>query len=222
MDQQQQKPVKPLVGKNVLSLFGIGAAIFIALFLIIVFAVAKSGIIDVPVFSKLYKGPSPVRIIESQPIDDTAFKTILSERLSEQTKTSKPPFRLRINDAELTGALISVIDVALRDQAWKALTVQIASTPEYLELFGKFQRGFIHADVRLRLKPVVENGGIRFEVTDFRFGDYPVHPSLAGRFAGIIFSRDLGTWKLKLGDMEIQEADSGNGYLELLSSYQTP
>jgi hypothetical protein len=213
-----QKPIKPLVGKNVLSIFGIVSSIALALFLLMAFIVSESGFIHVPVFSRFYKGPTPIRIVQSKPMDETAFKVLLSERFFEQLKKNNPPFRFKIYDAELTGALVSVIDLALRDQAWKALAVQMASTPEYLELYGRFQRGFVHSDVRLRLKVIVEDGGVRFDVTDFRFGDFPVHPSLAGRFAGVIFSRDLGIWKLKFGDIEIQEANPGNGYLELVSS----
>jgi hypothetical protein len=108
---------------------------------------------------------------------------------------------IQITEKELTGGIRSAIAQALRDQGATADNVQIVVTPDFLELSGRLMQGGTTADVRVRFVPVVDDGGIRFDPVDVRLGDYPIHPSYAHQLAGILFSRDFGTWIVSFGDI---------------------
>ncbi|MBI4138746.1 hypothetical protein HY479_01190 [Candidatus Uhrbacteria bacterium] len=216
---QMKKTVKPVFGKNALSLLTLAVSILIAFVLAAAFAVAKTGVIAVPIFSLLYRGPQPSRLVESPPIDATAFRVMVSSRLIAETLTKNPlPYRIRMTDEELTGGFQGAVTLALRDQFWQAEHVQAIAVPDALELYGRFRRGRLHADIKARFRPTVEKGGARFDLTGFWFGDYPVHPRFATLVAGWIFSRDLGTWILRFGDIELQGVELQEGRFELLAS----
>lgn len=212
------KTLKPILGKNFFIVFFEAVAVIFIFFLLSAFAIAKSGVLTVPVFSRFYSGPAAAREVASAPLDPTAFRALISQRFSEQLESVKPPYVIKLSEEELTGALKSVIDTTLRDELWQAEKIQLISQAGYLEMFAHFKHGAWRAEMRIRLKPIVENGGLRFEVVDFRFGDYPVHPKLAKLIAGWVFSRDLGTWILRFGDIQLSRVNLAEGSVDLYAS----
>ncbi|MFH1078073.1 MAG: hypothetical protein V1745_02185 [Patescibacteria group bacterium] len=218
--QPAVKPAKPIVGKNMFSVLSVIAGFVLAVLMLIAFLVAKTGIIEIPIFSWFYEGPEPVRYVESTPITADAFRVLVSSRLIAKAakRETLPPYTIRVTEQEMTGGLNSVIYRALRDQEWKTSMVQLAATPGFLEFLGKFQHGPLHVDTRVRFRPVVEKGGIRFEPIDIRVGDYPIHPSIVRTVAGIIFSRDLGTWILTFGDGALEQAKLEEGAVDIVAS----
>lgn len=217
-----KKGLKPILGRNFLVVVLESAAVILVVFLLAAFALAKSGAVNVPVFSSFYSGPAAAREVTALPLDPTAFKALISQRFFEQLESGKPPYLIKLSDGELTGALESVIDTALRDASWQAQKIQLISQPGHLEMFARFKRGAWQAEMRIWLKPVVENGGVRFEVIDFRFGDHPIHPKLAKLIAGWVFSRDFGTWILRFGDIELSRVNLTEGVVELYISPAKP
>ncbi|MBU2508756.1 hypothetical protein KKE33_00010 [Patescibacteria group bacterium] len=200
------------------------ASIFIVIILIILavlaFLLAKTGIVEVPLFSRFYKGPVPTRIIEADPIDPQDFQYILSDRLIKQIQTTAPPYKISISEEELSGALRSVIDTAFRDQGWEVENVQLAVLPESVEFWGEFKQGYLSADILIKMKPIVEDGGLRFETLGTRLGDYPVPSKLADQVAGLVFGRDLGTWLIEFEDIAFQKIDMQNGFLVISAAPQ--
>ncbi|MBU1348915.1 hypothetical protein KJ781_02505, partial [Patescibacteria group bacterium] len=193
--------------------------IILATLLLLAFAVAKTGIVEVPGFSRFYHGPEAVRAVTPTPMTADAFRVLVSSRLiSKAAQGLRPPYTVRVTEGELTGGLGAVIGVALRDESWKVSEAQIAVTPEFLEFLGKFEWGVFHVDTRIRFTAIVEKGGVRFEPTDIRFGDYPIHPSFARSIAGIVFSRDLGTWILTFGDGMLEQATLVDGAVDIVAS----
>ena len=217
-----KKGLKPILGRNFLVVVLEFAAVILVLFLLAAFALAKSGVVSVPVFSSFYSGPEAAREITASPLDPQAFKAIISRRFLDQLESGKPPYLIKLSDEEITGSLESVIDMALRDASWQAQKIQLISQTGHLEMFVRFKRGVWKAEMRVRLKPIVENGGARFEVIDFRFGDYPIHPKLAKLIAGWVFSRDFGTWILRFGDIELSRVNLTEGTVELYTSPAKP
>lgn len=224
VDPNQPPVTKPVFGKNALSILVMVAVIFLIVIVGGAFALAKSGLVTVPVFSeRFYTGPQPIRKVQSAPIDATAFRVLVSSRLLAQTAERKPPpYVITLSETELTGALKGVIDQAFRDQGWTVNASQVAVMPTYLEFTGLFVRGPVHLDVRVRFMPVLEQGGVRFLMKDIRLGDYPLHPKAAERLAGLVFARDLGTWALSLGDVHLESVILQSGALQLVTSVKTP
>jgi hypothetical protein len=212
-------PIKPIVGKNVFSVLAVIAACVLAFLLILAFAVAKTGLIEIPIFSASYHGPQPVRVVTPVPMTAEAFRVLVSSRLLAMAAEGKiPPYTVTVSEGEMTGGLSTVITQALRSDQWETSGLQLAVTEQYLEFFGHFRRGVMGVDSRIRLVPVVDQGGLRFEPTDIRFGDYPVHPALARYLTGVIFSRDLGTWILTFGETTLRKITLHDGALDIVAS----
>lgn len=216
------KPIKPLVGKNVFSVLSVIAACVLAFLLILAFAIAKTGLVEIPLFYAFYRGPEPIRRVTPVPMTAEAFRVLVSSRLLAMAAEGKPsPYTVTVSEGEMTGGLAAVINRALRNEQWKASDVQLAVTEDYLEFFGRFRRVAVRIDVRVRFRPIVEQGGVRFEPTDIRFGDYPIHPAIARYVAGIVFSRDLGTWILTFGDVTPQKIILRDGAIDIVA-YPAP
>ncbi|MFA5935414.1 MAG: hypothetical protein WC787_00970 [Patescibacteria group bacterium] len=212
-----------MIGKNVLSVLSIFAAVVLVLILLAAFAIAKTGLVTIPVFSRLYHGPAPTRVVRTQPIEANAFRVLVSGRLLAQTNQGElPPYEIRLSEAELTGALLGAIPQALRDERWKIEHAQLVVTPSYVEANGRLVSRALRADLRARFLPVIEKGGLRLVPVDIRFGDYPIHPDLAYRLAGLLFSRDFGTWILTFGDTRLESVRLEDASLELSASPVRP
>jgi len=212
------RPTKPIFGKNALIVMSVIAGCILAVILLLAFAVAKTGVIEVPFFSRFYHGPEPVHVVAPEAMSADAFRVLVSSRLlAMAAEGKKPPYTTRVTENEMTGGLKAVIDLALRDEQWKASDVQLAVTKDYLEFTGKFQRNTIHVDMRVRFIPIVETNGVRFEPTDVRFGDYPVDPGVARYVAGLILSRDLGTWLMTFGEATLQRVILRDGAVDIVA-----
>jgi hypothetical protein len=208
-----------MIGKNTLVVMGIFAAIFLGLGLMFLFILAESGLVRVPVFSSFYRPPEPTHVVTADPIDAAAFRALLANRISARAASGeKPPFSVTLTEKELTGVLHGVIRDALRDEAWTVERLQLALTAEMVELSGRLKRNSLTADLRVRFTPVVENGGLRLDPTDVRFGAIPIHPAMARQLAGVLFSRDFGTWVISFNDMRLNTVTTETGLIRLTIS----
>lgn len=218
-----QPVVKPVIGKNILSVLSTFAAIILVLIFGSAFILAKTGFVNVPLFSRWYVGPKPIRIVEAEPIDATAFRVLVSSRiLAQAAANKKPPYKISLSEAELTGGVQSVINQALRDQDWQIENPQLAITPESVEFFGRLRRNATRVEVLFKFEPVVQNGGLKFEPSYLRVGDYPIHPKLINDLASLFFSRDLGTWVFSSGDIRLESVILKDGKLDLTVSQRAP
>jgi hypothetical protein len=213
--------VRPAFGKNAASVLAVFAAIVLLMLGFAAFAVAKTGLVHVPLMSRFYTGPEPVRVIEASALTTDQFRALMEERIATQIRSgAKPPYTVEITEQEITGALHGVINLVLQDKGWRAERSQVALTPKGIEFFGHLERGRTNADVRIRFDAIIENGSVRFEPTDIRFGDYPIHPALAQKLAGYLFARDVGTWMIQFGDAKLESVRFSEGKLELTASPQ--
>jgi hypothetical protein len=212
-----------MIGKNVAIVAGVFLAGLLLLVALGAFLVAKSGIVPVPLFSGAYHRPQPVRTVTSSPISEAIFRQRLSDRVLAQVASGKrPPYTISITEDELNGAFQNVVAQALRSEGWRVESSQVALAPEFFEVYGRLTQGDLHADLRIRFVPIVENGGVIFEPIDIRFGEYPIHPDLAHRLAGALFKRDFGTWVLSFGEIRLQSVQLREGALDLTITMPTP
>lgn len=221
LEPAEAAAVKPKIGKNILIVFLVILGLIIMGCLIIGVLVAKTGLVNVPVLSKLYKGPTPTRLVQTSKIEPAAFQYLLISRLTSQVQTGKPPYTFQLTEQELTGALQQGIAEAFRDQAWSVEIVQLVVTEQGLEFLGKFKQDKFKVEGLIRLRPTVQDGGILFTPVEIRLGDYPVPLALAERAAGLIFERDFGTWLLKFRDIIFQQVVSRDGFLQITASPAT-
>lgn len=207
---------RAVVGKNLLSVLSILVLILLLVLLAAAVALAKSGLMNVPLFSRFYRGPVPVRTVSSAPMNVDALRVLIGSRLLSQVNAGKkPPYIVRVNERELTGALGSAVDEVLRDQEWKTRQAQLAITPEFMEFTGSFRREPVLVEMRLRLVPAIQEGALSVTPVDIRLGDFPVSPGLSQELAGILFTRDFGSWRLTYGEVQLQRVELGDGYLNL-------
>ncbi len=231
--------IKPKLGKNALTVFLSLGAIAMLVVILALLLVAKSGIIVIPFFSRFYHAPRPVRTLMVQPLTADEFQQLMTSQLLSQVKAGKrPPYTIKLTEAELTGTVQNTVRLTLRDQAWKPIQVQMAVQPSGLEFFGRFVRPWItstrlgdsafgrfilqplHVDLLIRFTATMRDSSVRFDPSYIQIGDYPVPLSLAYQTASLIFKRDLGTFSLAFGDIQLKRFQLFKGWLELTTSAQ--
>lgn len=163
------------------------------------YGTAETGIVNVPFFSRWYTGPEPTRAVTASPLSSEQFQSRVVGRLSDSIYTGVPPYGFTVTEAELTGALKSTVQDAIRDREWDTDLLQIAVFPSGLEFTAHLKNGDLRFDFQALFIPIVEDGGLRFEAAEIHLGDIPLHPQLGMRIAGAVFSRDFGTWVFRLG-----------------------
>lgn len=215
--------IKPKVGKNILSCATIALLIAAVIFSLLALAVAKTGAVRLPLFSRLYRGPAPTRLVNAEPMSIDAFRVLIGSRFFSQLAAGKrPPYTVRVTEKELTGALENAIDTALRDQTWKQVFTQIVVRPTDLEFLSRFENGPLRFDILARIIPSLKDGGVSFEPVYMQIGDYRLPPSVAYNAVSLLFSRDLGTFTLKFGDAALSGLRLSDGALEISASQAAP
>lgn len=211
--------IAPKVGKNVIgcsALFVVATLIGICVLLILI---AKTGLIQIPAFSSLYHGPTPTRLVSAEPITPNAFKVLLGSRFfSQATAQLPPPYTVSVTEKELTGAVMNAIDVALRDGRWKQVYTQLVIRPTDLELLSQFERDALRIDLLVRFRPVVADGGVKFDPVFVQIGDYRLPAAAAYRAVSYVFARDLGTWIVKFGDATLQSLALHEGVMDVTAT----
>ena len=119
-----------------------------------------------------------------------------------------------MSEAELSGALQSVITNALHGQGWSIRTVQMAVRSTDLELYVQIDRGIFHADVVARFTPVIASDGLKLEPVFFQIGEYALPKSFVYPLLGYVFDRDLGAWNLSFGEIRLRTVVLHEGELE--------
>lgn len=207
--------VAPKKGKNAV----IAALVFLASAIVVIgglaYAVQATGTVRLPVLHALYRGPAPVRVVEPAPVGAERLRAIVGERLMASFEAGEQPAHVRFSESELTGALQDAALDAMRQEGWRAELLQVAAVDGALEFTAKLSRDRMRFEMRAEFVPVVEGGGLRFDIRSARIGDYPVHPALARRISGAVFSRDFGTWVFRLGSVAFTGVEIGNGMVDV-------
>ncbi len=216
MEKDGSKRVKPKRGKNALTIFGIIAGVVLVIVSVIAFAIAKTGLVNVPLFSAFYHGPTPIRVISATPMSVSDFRILVGSRFLSLVQAGKrPPYQVQLSEEELTAVLVDAITQALRDPSWNVQGVQLAIRPTDLELYGHFIHGGTRVDLLAHVVPEIKDGGVSFALSSLRIGDYPISPHLGLNILGAIFSRDFGTFTLTFGDAHLTDLQLQDGSVTL-------
>ncbi|MBU2566350.1 hypothetical protein KKG46_02195 [Patescibacteria group bacterium] len=167
------------------------------------YLLAKTGLVKVPYFSRFYEVPSPVRVVSAMPLSWERFQDGLTKKVASQgTATVNGEYSFLVTEDELTGLLQTTASQGLRSDVYQINRSQIAITPEELELFFNITWGRAgNLDFLIKAKPVIRDGGVlEFESIDAQIGDLPLPSFIIMQLAGFIFSRDLGSWDVRVNE----------------------
>ncbi len=215
--KQEPDKIAPKFGKNALTCSGLVVLAMLLGLGVLIYFLTISGLVRVPFFSRWYTPPAVVRTVGGSPTNWAQFRSLILGRLTDQAEIG-PPYQLRISETEMSGLLNGVIAGAFRDQRFAAERTQVALTPGFLEMavFVSWNR-FLHFDLLLRMRPRVENDGtVRFETTNAYLGRIPLPSGWVMQLLGYIFSRDIGTWNIRVDQRNgIRALDLNDRFLDV-------
>ncbi len=203
--------------RSIVKFWTILLGIFLSIGIVFAFALAKTGFIHVPFFSRWYQPPTPTRVVESPVITQAQFVNMIQSRvLSQASAGMKPPYRVEVTEQEISGAFQDAAQKMLHNSAWTIESSQVAIRSTDLEFVLHLKHSFISVDALIRVAPHVKGDTLYFDPTFVQVGDYLLPPTLAQQFASVIFSRDLGTWKLAFGTAVLSAVNLTEGKLEVI------
>lgn len=179
-------------------------------------AVAESGLVHIPVFSTLYRRPSPIRVIAAGTLSRDGILERVSNDVGKSLRSgSRPPYRVIFTEQDLTAAWKGVL--VEHAQATKILAEQpqIVILPDSLEVSGRYIRGALTYDILMRVAVRVENGRIRFEPVQTRLGIIPIPSELALSAAGAVLKRDVLSLDLSFGEFRPASIELQDGMLTI-------
>lgn len=211
------KPAKPRFGFNAAACLGYGFLLIIVFALAVAVLLAKTGLVNVPLASRLYTGPKPTRIVTAGVTDPEAFSDAMSLKVATAVKRGgPPPYRVTMDETELTAALRGALASVVKGMSVIAERPQVVVTPAAIEFSGRFVRDGIAFDILTRFEPRVLGGELRFNPVSVQFGDYPISTSTAQNVMGYLFTREFGTWRLDVGSIGLRDIRLLDGKVELL------
>lgn len=161
--------------------------LLVVIFILVSAAVglAKTGLIDVPVFSKIfYKVPVPQKVVTATPEEITNFNEGATKKLEDEVKPRISPgvagqkieVSLEFTEKELT-AFLRGLEMNGESPISNS---QISITPENLEIFGEINKPN-KTYLTIRLKPEIKNGNIKITIQKIKIGTLPI-PAIFGNF----------------------------------------
>jgi len=216
------KPViRPKLGRNVAIFLAILFGIGLVLLSLIAFFVAKTGFVEVPVFSYFYHGPQLTRQVDTVSISAEKFNTVLAQRfIAAQMAAGASDLQVRITEQELTSVLNDQLRKALADPTAKIKKTQVVVRSKDIELYAHLRQSNARIEVLVRFVPRIEGDTLLFEPKQMWVGDIPVAPSLALKIASVFFSRDLGSWQINFGQLHIKDLRLQEGAIEIVAASQ--
>ncbi|MBU1146598.1 hypothetical protein KKD80_03575 [Patescibacteria group bacterium] len=173
----------------------------------IVTAIAKTGLIDIPVFSKLfYEAPTPDREVSTTPGEEKKFEDILAEKIKQQIKvgeksdTGQLNIALNFTEEELTGFL----KAAEINEDYPFSNSQISISSDGVEIFGQLKE-FNQTFLTATLKPEVVGEELKISFTKISIGNLSLPPAIGNFFINKFLKDQLDS---------IKELISKNGKLE--------
>ncbi|MDF1497424.1 MAG: hypothetical protein P1P90_05195 [Patescibacteria group bacterium] len=194
---------KKIIWRDALSCWVLGMGMILIVLVIGLFLIVKSGILNIPYLSDwFYDAPLPTRYVEAGTMSWDEFRDLISVKLTENNLDNEPPIPLDLSEKEFTAFLHGVITGGLRNSEYRSEVAQVVILPESVEMYFYLTwHDYITFEILTHLAPIVEdNGTLRFEVIDAKFGDLPLPGLWVIRLIGYVFARDVGVWRIILSN----------------------
>jgi hypothetical protein len=225
--QEQNKEIKApkIIWGDFLSSWILALATVLVFILIMLLALAKSGLLALPIFSKVYSAPEPTRIVIAEPQTWDEFRDILSARLQEKSLDGQVPIVLDVSEREFTALLQGVVSQGLRNPEYTAEIAQVVFLPGKIEMYFYITwKDFLQAQILAEMTPVLHNDGtVELKITEAVIGDLPLPGDWSMQMIGYFFERDMGTWKIVLSNgYGIQDTILSEGSIKLFIGPLSP
>lgn len=173
---QRPLPILPRRGRFKRACCCSGLVVLLLPLIIAVALVAKTGIVSIPLFSRLfYVPPQPSRIVT---VNQDAVERI---RSGVEVNLAGETTRLTLTEAELTYLARQL--VAGGNDPLFSPTVQAVINPGGIELSGLLLRP-VRANLAVTLVPVVADGALDFRLKTVTLGALSLPPTLAEMLVG--------------------------------------
>ncbi len=180
--------------------------LFILIFFLVIFsaALAKSGLVEIPFFSRVfYQIPKPSREVKITEDDLANFTQGL--KIEARGESS----HLEITDKELTFILRQLL--ATGSDAYFAQNLQAVITAQNVEIFGLLLKP-LKANITLKIRPYLSDGQIDFEIEEVSVGDLSVPNSLLEWLTGSLLIdklKELNQKVSNIGELETLQLFAG-------------
>lgn len=145
--------------------------------------VAKTGIKEIPLLSKLfYQIPQPTKTIKITPEDIVVFGRGL------ETKAEGELTFLAISEKELTFMLKKILTEG--DNAYFSDNLQAVIADEQIEIFGLLLKP-VKINVTLKIKPEIKENHLNFKIKEVKLGNLSLPPTMAEGLKNIFFADKL-------------------------------
>lgn len=137
------------------------------------FAVAKTGLIEIPVVSRFYHEPQPARLVI--PASTSLAETLVSRLGAHRDLASgaTAEFTFTLSESDLTRG-IQDLRAAEIPGGFIFRDAQVAMLDGHAEIFVRYSRGEHAAPLRIRLVPALERKPIPLRVEKSYIGEMPV------------------------------------------------
>lgn len=211
-----QKPGHRYGWKSCSCLGAIGIMLLLAL-LVVAYLLSESGLVRVPLFSAMYRGPVPARRIDAVPRPpDILLARISNDAALAVRRGSAPPYRIPLSEQDLSSALSGTLQERESDIGVTVRHAQIAIQPDGLELSGTFIRNGLTFDILMRVAADIHQGVLRLSPERAELGDLRVPSGILTAAMDGLVGRDVLTWELSVGQLRMEALDLREGELILL------
>jgi len=185
-------------------------------------AIAKTGLVDVPIFSKiLSKTPAPRRIVTVTPGETENFETAVTQKLKSQVEPrikpngtgQKIPVRLEFTEKELT---LFLKDIEAQQEEPFMKNAQITVAEDAIEIFGEMQQPK-KIFLTLGLRPELKNGDLTVALTKIKLGTLSLPVSLSNFWVNKFLNdklKTVGETISKVGKIENISLEDGKIVLQ--------
>ena len=148
-------------------------------------AIAKTGVVTIPLFSKIfYQPPTPQRIVTVTPEETNTFEKEITGKFEQQVKSQIKPGvtgqKIEVNFELTEKDLTAFLKSAELSSGSPLRNVQASVTPEAIEIFGQLEE-LNRTFLTVALKPEVSENNLKIKITKIRLGTLSL-PAVLGNF----------------------------------------
>lgn len=140
--------------------------VFLTLLGLLAYALAETGLVRVPLFSRFYHEPRPARSVEPAA---TTLPATLQTQFRRQLESRTITFT--ISEEVLTR---TIRDLAATQTSLTFSGAQVAVLPDGLHLFARFELRGSRGTMRVRLVPELRNNTPTFRIRKVELGELPL------------------------------------------------
>ncbi len=201
------------------SLFSLGGCLFLFIFILMIIGVgvgvtlAKTGLVNVPILSKVLKTTSsPTRLVSSSDSVSLDLSRLITEKISSEIlKTGRVPETLRISEAEATAIMKSYFET----KSFVLESPQMVFLEGGIEFFGIVGSEKRNSTLIVSCSLSFDDGVLNIRSKRVAIGSIGI-PSIIPNIAiATIFSKDIERLEQEIKNSPIKDFSIKDGFLEL-------